>query len=102
MYNKLFNYLKLLSDENRLRIIDMLSCQEFSNKQMLSYLKISQPTLSYHIKILETGGLVRKRVDKNTHYYSLNIEKFKDNMKEIEKIYLHKESCDCLKDEDDR
>ncbi len=99
MYSELFNFLKLLSDENRLKIIDMLSCKELSNKELLCYLNISQPTLSYHIKILEDGGLVTKRVEKNTHYYKLNIQSFENDMEQIKKIYEHKSTCTCFKED---
>lgn len=98
MYNNLVKFLKLIADENRLKIIDMLSCKELSNKELLEYLAISQPTLSHHLKILAQGKLVNKRVDKNTHYYSLNTEEFKKGNNELKKTYINKKTCDCFKD----
>ncbi|MFV0288459.1 MAG: ArsR/SmtB family transcription factor [Mycoplasmatales bacterium] len=97
MYKELVTFLKLIADENRLKIIDMLSCKELANKELLEYLEISQPTLSHHIKILEQGNLVNKRIDKNTHYYSLNIEQFKKGNLELKKTYINKRTCSCFK-----
>ena len=47
--------MKALSDETRLKIIDMLSCGEMCACEILEELSISQPTLSYHMKIFEAG-----------------------------------------------
>ncbi|MDD7074089.1 MAG: ArsR family transcriptional regulator, partial [Dialister sp.] len=38
---------KALSDETRLRVIDMLSCREMSACDILSNFTLSQSTLSY-------------------------------------------------------
>ena len=42
---------KALSDETRLRIVDMLSCSELSACDILQSFTLSQSTLSYHMKI---------------------------------------------------
>ena len=53
---------KAISDETRLRIIDMLSCGEMCACDILEGLSISQSTLSYHMKILADSGLVMQNV----------------------------------------
>ena len=50
--------MKALSDETRLKIIDMLSCGEMCACEILEELSISQPTLSYHMKILSESNLM--------------------------------------------
>jgi DNA-binding transcriptional ArsR family regulator len=50
--------IKAMSDETRLKIIDMLSCGEMCACDILEEFSISQSTLSYHMKILSESGLV--------------------------------------------
>lgn len=49
---------KALSDPTRLQILDMLSCGELCACDILEAFQITQPTLSYHMKILVDSGLV--------------------------------------------
>lgn len=97
MYKKEEKVLKCLADENRLKIIDMLSCGELSNKDLLLYLEITQPTLSHHIKILQDNDVIKKRIDKNTHYYSLNNNLLDNTLVFLSNIYKKKETCICFK-----
>ena len=60
---------KALSDETRLKIVDMLSCDELCACNILEAFAITQPTLSYHMKILvESGVVVARQEGKWTHY----------------------------------
>ena len=60
---------KALGDENRIRILKMLSTGEKCACKLLEELKISQPTLSHHMKILCDAGIVTGRKEgKWTHY----------------------------------
>ncbi len=68
---------KALSDPTRLRIIDMLSCGELCACKILECFEITQPTLSYHMKILVESGLVVSRKEGIWMHYSLNREKGK-------------------------
>ena len=49
---------KALADETRLKIIDMLSCGELCACKILEAFNITQPTLSYHMKVLMDSGIV--------------------------------------------
>jgi len=95
IYAQNINYFKALSDENRLMIIDMLSCGELCACEILEKFKITQPTLSHHMKILCNCGLVNVRKEGKWMYYSLNsneIEKFK---KFLHSITSSKDDCIC-------
>jgi ArsR family transcriptional regulator, arsenate/arsenite/antimonite-responsive transcriptional repressor len=70
--------LKALSDPNRLVIIDFLNEGERCACKILEQLKISQPTLSHHMKILSETELVHCRKDGKWIHYSLNRNKFKE------------------------
>lgn len=81
-YNESANALKALSDPNRLVIIDFLNDGERCACKILEQLKISQPTLSHHMKILCETELVHSRKDGKWIHYSLNRDKFKE-LKEL-------------------
>lgn len=63
---------KALSDETRLKIIDMLSCGEMCACDLLKPFNITQPTLSYHMKILSECGLVNADRQGAWMHYTLN------------------------------
>ena len=63
---------KALGDETRLKIIEILSCGELCACEILKSFHITQPTLSYHMKILTDCGLVKSRRDGSWIIYSNN------------------------------
>ncbi len=86
---------KALSDETRLKIIDMLSCGELCACEILSSLSISQSTLSYHMKILVDCGLVKAARDGAWMRYTLNLAKTGDVIAFIAAITHEKADCLC-------
>jgi len=88
-------YFKALSDPNRLMIVDMLSCGELCACVILAKFKITQPTLSHHMKLLCESGLVRGRKEGKWTYYSLDSEKCGSIRTFLEKIMAEKENCVC-------
>lgn len=58
LYQPMIPVFKALADETRMKIIDMLSCGELCANAILEEFDITQPTLSYHMKILTESGLV--------------------------------------------
>lgn len=65
---------KALSDETRLKIVDMVSYAELCACDILEEFELTQPTLSYHMKILTDCGLVNARKDAAWTRYTLNTE----------------------------
>ena len=65
---------KSLADETRLKIIEMLSNEELCACKILENFKITQPTLSYHMKILCDSGLVNSRREGAWMRYTINAE----------------------------
>ena len=63
---------KAFCDENRLIILEMLRSGEKCACVLHEKLKITQPTLSHHMKILCDSGIVTSRKDKKWTYYSFN------------------------------
>lgn len=66
---------KALADETRIRIIEMLSEKELCACDILEDLSITQPTLSYHMKILCDNEIVTAVREGAWIRYSLNAEK---------------------------
>ena len=72
-YEENSKVIKALSDSNRLKIIDILSCGERCACDILEQFDFTQPTLSHHMKVLMECGIVNCRKDGIWSYYSLNI-----------------------------
>jgi ArsR family transcriptional regulator len=79
---------KALSDETRLKIIDMLSGGEFCACELLSVFEISQPTLSYHMKILSESGLINSVRSGAWTRYSLKPERIDDLKKFVDELMV--------------
>lgn len=87
--------MKALSDETRLKIIDMLSCGALCACDILEEFSISQSTLSYHMKILTESGLVIGVRDGAWMRYSLNQSKADETIAFLNHISHDKEDCIC-------
>ena len=65
---------RAFSDERRLRVLELLAEGEKCACVLLEELEISQPTLSYHMKILRRSGIVKERPVGPWKYYSIDPE----------------------------
>ena len=64
--------MKALSDPNRVKIIKMLQQKKLCVCEIRAVLKLAQPTVSKHLKILEDAGLVVGSKEKLWVNYRLN------------------------------
>lgn len=87
--------LKTISEETRLKIIDMLSCGELCACDILEKLSISQSTLSYHMNLLTKSGLVDGRKDGPWMKYTLNQSKISELKAFLAMITTAKTDCIC-------
>ena len=94
-YKEFASIFKALSDETRLRVVDMLSCREMSAGDILSNFTLSQSTLSYHMKILIESGVVNARREGLWTKYSINDETFNRAMDFLPELYKLKDKCVC-------
>ena len=62
---------KALGDENRIRLLKLLSGGEKCACRLLEELNISQPTLSHHMKVLCDAGIVTARKEGKWMHYSI-------------------------------
>ena len=77
---------KALGDENRVKIIKLLSNGELCACKLLEEFKISQSTLSHHMKILTDCNLVDFKKDGKWVHYSINTKAFSEFKKEIKSL----------------
>jgi len=85
-YSQYAKYMKALSDETRVRIFAMLSQGELCACHILDYFKFTQPTLSYHMKVLGDSGLIVSRREGVWVKYSINRENLKELLDFLEKV----------------
>ena len=95
-YKEYARIFKVLSDSNRLKIIDILSCGEMCACHILEYFDITQPTFAHHIEILKQSNLVNCRKQGSWCYYTLNLEEYEKIKNYITQITMEKEKCICL------
>lgn len=73
-YSETIRVFKAFCDENRLSILGLLRTGEKCACDLLEDLRITQPTLSHHMKILCDAGIVQGRKDGKWVYYSIDSE----------------------------
>ena len=94
-YREHARFFKVLSDPNRLMIVDMLSCGELCACVILEKFNITQPTLSHHMKSLCGSGLIDERKEGKWKYYSLNDETARRFKIFLDLLMTAKENCIC-------
>lgn len=61
-----------LSDKSRLKIIELLSFQSLCGCQILKNMPFSQPTMSYHLRLLIDSGMISSHRNGPMTIYTLN------------------------------
>jgi DNA-binding transcriptional ArsR family regulator len=74
-----------LSEPNRLHIVELLQNNPQSVNEIVFKLKLNQPQVSKHLKVLADAGIVDMHPDKNKRVYALKSEPFKKLDKWLEK-----------------
>jgi ArsR family transcriptional regulator, arsenate/arsenite/antimonite-responsive transcriptional repressor len=65
-------FAKALADETRQEIMRLCCCCWLSVGEIVAALNVTQPTVSHHLAILKTAGLVKTRREGKQIYYTLN------------------------------
>ena len=71
---QLLTFFKALADANRLKIVGLLSQQEYSGEQLAALFNLRPPTVSHHLKLLSEAGLVSARAESYYNLYHLESE----------------------------
>jgi DNA-binding transcriptional ArsR family regulator len=61
----------VLADPTRRRILDLLRGREHSVGELVVDLRLSQPGVSKHLRVLREAGLVDVRIDAQRRWYGL-------------------------------
>ena len=99
IYESISKKLKAISDQKRLKIVDMLSCGELCSCEILEKFDITQPTLSSDMKKLEEAKLVKSRREGKNTYYTLNKKALEHFLEQLEYIFSDKPDCICHSEE---
>jgi len=86
VFEKYARLFKVLADVNRLKIIELLIKGETCGCTLIDNLQISQPTLSYHLKMISEAGLADSKREGNWIKYYINKDKLTEIKLFIEKI----------------
>ena len=62
---------RVMGEPVRLRLLQELALGERSVSELASRLGTTQPNVSKHLKLMQEAGLVARRPDKNSAYYSI-------------------------------
>lgn len=81
--------LKSLSDDTRIKIIDILKNGSLTFGEIKNEFELTDATVSYHLSVLEDAGIVSKSKWKNYVYYSLKNKEIIFILNEIERVNDH-------------
>lgn len=94
-YEKNAKILKALGDPNRLKIIELLSCEEKCACEILESFNFTQPTLSHHMKVLIDCGLIESRKDGIWSQYKLKINNANKLVLFLMDLITENDDCIC-------
>ena len=85
--NELPDHFLAFANPTRLRILERLAnAGEVSVNDLAQYLHMSQPRISWHLRMLRVGGVIRTRREGRSVYCSLdvdNIRRFRQRLEEM-------------------
>ena len=68
----------VIAEPHRRAILGMLSSSERSVGELMHHLRLPQPSVSKHLKVLREGGFVASRVDAQRRVYRINPKPLQD------------------------
>ena len=98
-FDILAKQLKALADPNRVRIIALLLQGEQTATELNQQLRICQPTLSHHMKVLCDIGLVSLRKAGVRRFYRLHTKNFRALGNHLLSVATYSESCQQAKEQ---
>lgn len=83
--------LKTLADEQRLKMVGLMSDQERNVGELAQLLNLSEPTVSHHLSKMHSAGLLNLRMAGTQRFYRINekrMAQFKSYVQNIELLAL--------------
>ncbi len=84
---------KALSDPNRLKIIRLLLEGETCGCTLIDSLPVSQPTMSYHLRMLAEAGIISSHKDGTWNKHKVNKDKITEIENYLKGLLETKTSC---------
>ena len=95
MYKEYAELFKVLSDPNRLTIIELLIKGETCGCTLIDKLDITQPTLSHHLKKIAEVGLATGKKEGNKMKYYINKQRLDELVSFIDSLKnTEQETCE--------
>ncbi len=85
--------LRALADPNRLTTLGLLAQRPMYTTELVEALRLSQPTVHYHLTQLRAAGLVRQRRDKGGMRYSIRHDSTVQILQSLEALILGGSRC---------
>jgi DNA-binding transcriptional ArsR family regulator len=85
--NELPDHFRALANPTRLRIMERLGeVGEVNVSELAEYLHMSQPRISWHVRMLRLGGVVRVRRDGRQMWCSLDVDNIQHNRERLDQM----------------
>lgn len=85
-------FLSVMANEQRLRVLDILTRGEMPVGALADMIGLSQSALSQHLSKLRSAQMVRTRRDAQTVYYTVNSENVRRMLALLEDIFAPSET----------
>jgi DNA-binding transcriptional ArsR family regulator len=93
-------FAKALADETRQKIMALCCCREMTVTDIVNELDVAQPTVSHHLKILKTAGLVSSDRRGKEIYYQLNQARLAQGCCDVAENFAPDHSIMIIKEDD--
>ena len=94
MFKKIEKDFQVLADETRLRILQLIYQGEQCGCDLIHCIDVTQPTLSYHLKILSDAGYIQGVKEKNKVLYTFQKDKIEDVFNQLMRQLTSRKDCD--------
>ncbi len=75
LHNHLQKFFKVFCNQQRLQVMEIIrKNQRINASEILKHIKLSQPTLSHHLKVMHEGGIINAEKSGKEVYYTLRTE----------------------------
>jgi DNA-binding transcriptional ArsR family regulator len=78
VYNVMESSFGIIAEPNRRAILSLLASSERSVSEIEQHLRMSQPSVSKHLRVLREAGFVEARVDAQRRVYRIRPEPLRD------------------------
>ena len=90
-------FAKALADSTRQKIMQILCCRWLNVSDIVAQLNVTQPTVSHHLSILKSAGLVDVRREGKQIFYTLNQEKVAANCCQLVESFAPEQTAYIIK-----